>query len=100
MNDMNPLKSRTYTRSRLVGSVRVADLVRTWWTWFERGGRDQTQLAQLSEVITRRTRWTQLDFVDWVLTRRDAVAYYEPHPPRINPFYKVGVPSRHTLSPA
>ena len=39
-----------------------------------------------------------VNFVDWVLTRRDAVAYYEPHPPRINPSYKVGVPSCHTLS--
>ena len=27
MNDMNPLKSRTYRGLRLVGSVRVADLV-------------------------------------------------------------------------
>ncbi len=41
-----------------------------------------------------------VNFVDWVLTRRDAVAYYEPHPYPITPFYKVGVPSRHTLSPA
>jgi hypothetical protein len=41
-----------------------------------------------------------VNFVDWVLTRRDAVAYYEPHPPRMTPFYKVGVPSRPTLSPA
>ena len=40
-----------------------------------------------------------VDFVDWVLTRRDAVAYYEPHPPRTNPTYKVGVPSFPTLSP-
>ena len=39
-----------------------------------------------------------VDFVDWVLTRRDAVAYYEPHPPRTNPTYKVGVPCSHTLS--
>ena len=41
-----------------------------------------------------------VNFVDWVLTRRDAVAYYEPHPPRMTPSYKVGVPSRPTLSPA
>ena len=42
----------------------------------------------------------KVNFVDAVGTRRDEVAYYEPHPYPITPFYKVGVPSRHTLSPA
>ena len=57
MNDVNPLKSRTYTRSRLVGSVRVADLVRTRWTRSNAVGAVERGYNQVNEA-------DKVDFVD------------------------------------